>query len=249
MSSFPIVFTPDFSSTSSFPRRSFEQQKKQPQQRGFAAVGGPTPTTIIASPPSPSKRVRFASCSSIQEFVIQPRHNQKMSISSEKILNRILQMKQLIDAEYKEIKELELIEAKLNSNLDTIIASNEEAVAIMHAKKIVAALRARTKHLEDSISTLRMDTFQIKGKCHQLVAKQKEMDLKKRSASFDNERCWLTKPTIDLAKSWWTRATTLSKSEQEPKDHGDECPSSSLQSPAPISLLSQESKPEAARCA
>lgn len=249
MSSFPIVFAPDFSSTSSFPRRSFEQKKKQQQQQQQGvAVGGPT-STIISSPPSPSKRVRFASCSSIQEFVIQPRHNQKMSISSEKILNRILQMKQLIDAEYKEMKELELIEANLNSTLDTIIASNEEAVAIMHAKKIVAALIARTKHLEDSISTLRMDTFQIKGKCHQLVAKQKEMDLKKRSASFDNERCWLTKPTIDLAKSWWTRATTLSRSEQQPKDHGDECPSSSLQSPAPIGLLSQESKPEAARCA
>jgi hypothetical protein len=149
-------------------------------------------------------------------------------------------MKQLIDAEYKEMKELELIEAELNSNLDSIIACNEEAVEMMHAKKMLAALLARTKHLEDSISTMRMATFQTKGKCHQLLAKQKERDMRK----LEHERCWLTKPTIDLAKSWWTRATAMSRTEQQPKHAGQ---SSSLSSPLPI--LSQESKPEAARCA
>lgn len=197
-SSSSSLIAPDFSSTSSFPQRSFLKSSNGHQEHNKHERCNSVHTR---------KLVRFASASGLETFyIIQNRHGlQDISIVDEELLNQIRWVRDEIVRACDEMDEKDLLELDLEDSVYELKLQCKDVSGIIHIKKMISALTARSRHLQQDITKLRMRTLRRKGQTHQFERQFQERhtiqsNLKTMPSSGNNT-------TLSIARAFWTKAT------------------------------------------
>jgi ribosomal protein L9 len=159
------------------------------------------------------KQVSFASQQRLEtSYLISDRYgSQDVSVQVEELLNRIRSTRRAIRKECNEMDAYDVVELELEGSIWEMQSQcTPEVYGNMNAKQVIAALTARSYHLQQDMLELRMETLRRKGKNHQLQKQREEWHQTGKGDHTKEELKNATTPsraTLNLARALWARAT------------------------------------------